>query len=96
MTNSQQIRKIATEINQLKLGLNTVADNSANLKHQWMTGLEVGHALNMSAKTLQRLRKSGSLPFSRVNGKIYYKRSDVDQMLEDNYQLRMCSCGCKK
>lgn len=94
MTNTQQLRKMATEINQIKLGL-TQNSSSINLKQQWMTGLEVGHALNMSAKTLQRLRKSGALPYSKVNGKIYFKRADVDQMLEDNYQIRMCSCGCK-
>lgn len=94
MTNTQQLRKMTTEINQIKLGI-TQTSSSTNLKQLWMTGLEVSHALNMSSKTLQRLRKSGALPYSKVNGKIYFKRADVDQMLEDNYQLKMCSCGCK-
>lgn len=94
MTNTQQIRKISTEINNIKKELQSVGQPT-DLKSKWMTGIEVGHALGMSAKTLQRLRQCGALPFSKVHGKIYFKRSDVEQMLEDNYQKVTRYCGCR-
>jgi len=68
--------------------------NVTNIRTEWMNGLEVSHALGMSYKTLLRLRRSGALPYSKVNGKIYFKREDVDQLLQAHYRLRMCSCGC--
>lgn len=94
MTNTQQIKKISTEISNIKKELQSVGQPT-DLKSQWMTGLEVSHALGMSAKTLQRLRHCGALPFSKVHGKIYFKRSDVEQMLEDNYQKITRYCGCR-
>jgi hypothetical protein len=35
---------------------------------------------------LQTLRDTSALPFSRINGKFYYKVSDIENMLETNYQ----------
>ena len=94
MTNTQQIKKISSEISSIKKELQSVGQPT-DLKSQWMTGLEVCHALGMSAKTLQRLRQCGALPFSKVHGKIFFKRIDVEQMLENNYHKVTPYCGCK-
>lgn len=71
-------------------------NNVMNIRTEWMNGLEVSHALGMSYKTLLRLRKSGALPYSKVNGKIYFKREDVDKLLDNNYRLFYCECCNKK
>ncbi|MEO9531029.1 MAG: helix-turn-helix domain-containing protein [Crocinitomicaceae bacterium] len=71
-------------------------DNVFNIRTEWMNGLEVSHALGMSYKTLLRLRKSGALPYSKVNGKIYFKREDVDKLLEKNYRPFYCICCNRK
>ena len=71
-------------------------NNVINIRTEWMNGLEVGHALGMSYKTLLRLRKSGALPYSKVNGKIYFKREDIDQLLANNYRQFYCTCCNRK
>lgn len=70
--------------------------NVTNIRNEWMNGLEVSHALGMSYKTLLRLRKSGALPYSKVNGKIYFKREDIDQLLANNYRQFYCTCCNRK
>lgn len=51
----------------------------------WIDGQDVMQVLHISKRTLQSLRDSGSLPYSRLNGKFYYKLSDIENMLESNY-----------
>lgn len=69
--------------------------NVTNIRTEWMNGLEASYALGMSYKTLLRLRKSGALPYSKVNGKIYFKKEDIDKLLDNNYRLFFCEC-CNK
>jgi len=69
-----------------------IQNNVMNIRSHWMNGLEVSHALGMSYKTLLRLRKSGALPYSKVNGKIYFKREDVDKLLGNHYRQFYCVC----
>jgi len=38
--------------------------------------------MHISESTLQKWRKKGLLPYSRVLGKIYYKESDLLQLLD--------------
>ncbi|MBU1371371.1 MAG: helix-turn-helix domain-containing protein [Bacteroidetes bacterium] len=54
-------------------------------KENWIDGDEVQEALRISLRTLQNLRDSGTLPFSRINGKFYYKATDIEKLLESNY-----------
>ncbi|MFA6400267.1 MAG: helix-turn-helix domain-containing protein [Salinivirgaceae bacterium] len=55
------------------------------LKENWIDAQEVLIALNISKRTLQTMRDNGSLPFSRINGKFYYKVADLEKLLESNY-----------
>lgn len=57
----------------------------------WIDGQDVLLALNISPRTLQSLRDSGTLPFSRLNGKFYYKVSDLEALLESNYSRNLKS-----
>lgn len=52
---------------------------------RWIDGQEVMLTLHISKRTLQSLRDTNVLPFSRINGKFFYKVSDIDQLLESNY-----------
>ena len=54
-------------------------------KQEWIDGQDVIDALNISKRTLQSLRDNGTLPYSRINGKFYYKIADLEQLLESNY-----------
>lgn len=54
--------------------------------HQsWIDGQQVMDALRISKRTLQAMRDSGRLPYSRLNGKFYYKVEDLEQLLNFNY-----------
>ena len=39
----------------------------------------------LSTRTLQEYRNSGTLPFYKIGGKILYKQSDIQAMLEKHY-----------
>ena len=67
------------------------------IKEAWIDGVEVQSSLHISERTLYRHRKSGRLPYSRVRGKIYYKKSDIRELLEKNYRIEnpKGSCCCR-
>lgn len=50
----------------------------------WLKGHEVREMLACSEGTLVNLRASGKLPCSKVNGTIYYRKSDLLKMLNSN------------
>jgi len=51
----------------------------------WIDGQYVMQKLLISQRTLQTLRSNGTIPFSRIGRKIYYRRSDIERVLQDNY-----------
>jgi hypothetical protein len=46
---------------------------------------EVRKLLNISSGTLQHLRDTGRLPFSKVGGIIYYEHEGIKSMMETNH-----------
>jgi len=59
------------------------------LLHSWIDGQEVMDALKISKRTLQSMRSSGVLPYSRLNGKFYYKATDLENLLNKQYNLSL-------
>lgn len=43
--------------------------------------------LKISARSLQRYRSSGRLPYYTISGKIYYKLSDVHQFIRESFTI---------
>jgi len=41
--------------------------------------------LRISKRTLQNLRNRGHIPYTRMGGKIFYKKADIEQVLQNNY-----------
>jgi hypothetical protein len=41
--------------------------------------------LKVSARSLQRYRSSGKLPYYTISGKLYYKLSDVHQFIRESF-----------
>ena len=41
--------------------------------------------LKISPRSLQRYRSSGKLPYYTISGKIYYKLSDVHQIIRESF-----------
>ena len=47
----------------------------------WLDNQDVCQMLNISPRTLQTLRDNGTLAYSQINRKVYYKPEDVEQIL---------------
>jgi MerR family transcriptional regulator, repressor of the yfmOP operon len=60
-------------------------ENLDKFHQKWLSSDDVCHLLLISKRTLQTYRDQGTLPFSQVGRKIYYKASDIDQYLEAHY-----------
>lgn len=50
----------------------------------WISNRECTRLTGFSKSTTQRYRESGRLPFSKVGGNIFYRRSDLEDLLERN------------
>ena len=56
------------------------------LNDRWLDIQEACFLLRISKRTLQSYRDNGMLPFSQINGKIYFKAKDIENHLEKNYR----------
>ena len=82
----QELLSLVSEIKEIKAGLMLIRQTRVErFKESWIDGQDVLMALNISQRTLQSLRDNGTLRFSRINGKFYYKISDLEVLLENNY-----------
>jgi hypothetical protein len=82
----KQLLALSGELKEIKVHLQYLKKTRAELfREAWLDGEEIIQALHISKRTLHTLRKSGTLPFSRLNGKYYYKLSDLERLLEANY-----------
>ena len=52
----------------------------------FLTGKEVCERLYISPRTLQNYRDRKIIPYTQFAGKILYKASDLERMLEKNYK----------
>ena len=57
---------------------------------------DVMRILHISPRTLQTLRSNGTIPFTRINNKIYYFRQDIEKILMDNYTMYRLHNGLGK
>ena len=55
-----------------------------NQENTYLTSAGVQLELGISRATLSRWRKDKTIRFSRVDGKLFYLRSDVDELMREN------------
>ena len=63
-------------------------DSTSSGLNEWLDNQDVMLALHVSLRTLQTLRSNGTLPYSRINSKIYYRRRDIEKLLNENYSKK--------
>ena len=51
----------------------------------YLTDREVSEKLKVSRRTLQDYRNQGRIAYIQLGGKILYRESDIEKMLEENY-----------
>lgn len=54
---------------------------------QLLDNTDVMQLLHISPRMLQTLRSNGTLAFTKLGGKIYYRREDIDQVLRNRYVM---------
>lgn len=53
---------------------------------RYMTDKEVAERLKVSRRTLQEYRNDRKIPFILFGGKVLYRETDIERMLEENYK----------
>ena len=52
----------------------------------YLTGREVCERLFINPRTLQDYRDKGIIPYTQIAGKILYRLSDINRLLQENYR----------
>lgn len=77
---------LSGELKEVKVHLEFLKKSRVEyFKEAWIDSQDVLDILKISKRTLQSLSNTGELPFSRINGKLYYKLADLEKLLEANY-----------
>lgn len=58
--------------------------NHSGEEKTYMKSAEVIEMLQISPSTLQTLRINGTLPYTKIGGLIYYNKSEILKVLEEN------------
>jgi hypothetical protein len=82
---SEVFQTLMNDIKMIKEKLNEKFKRNP-LKETWLDNSEVCQLLHISPRTLQSYRDNNILSFTQHAAKIYYKASDIDQFLLNNYQ----------
>lgn len=74
------------------------SDNAMNAidGEELLDNQDVLQRLKISSRSLQRYRSSGKLPYFSISGKIYYKLSDVKQLIRNSFSRSMEKLATKK
>ena len=91
----ETINKETPEMKQLISGIREVGKHLREIAQThrplfggeiYLTGREVCERLFVSPRTLQDYRDRRIIPYTQFAGKILYKASDLERLLEDNYK----------
>ena len=86
----QMLLEVSSAIKEIKAQLLVMKQTRTEaFKQSWLDGQDVMLALKVSKRTLQTMRDTGILPYSRINGKFYYKVQDLEKLLESNYSRNL-------
>mgnify|MGYP000713251162 CR=1 FL=1 len=78
--------ELLADIKQL---LDKKQDKVAPVKEtEWIKSHQVQRLLGISPGTLQNLRINGTIPYSKVGGVLFYKKTDIQNILEQNMRNR--------
>jgi len=94
----EQVRDLNMKADDVQVVLSAISSVSRRIKEvaqthkplfgdeHFLTGKEVCERLYISPRTLQDYRDRKIIPYTQFAGKILYKASDLEKMLEENYQ----------
>ena len=93
----EQVRDLNMEADDMQVVLTALHDVGRRIREvaethkplfggeHFLTGKEICERLYISPRTLQDYRDKGIIPYTQFAGKILYKASDLERLLEENY-----------
>ena len=88
--------ELLTSFNNFVSQMKAMAGRGTNKRlGEWLDNQDVCQILNISPRTLQTLRQNGTLAYSQIEHKIYYKPEDVERIipLVEDKRKEALSCG---
>ena len=94
----ESVKDLNMDVDDMQMVLSAISSVSKRIKEvaqthkplfggeQFLTGKEVCERLYISRRTLQDYRNRKVIPYTQFAGKILYKASDLERMLEENYK----------
>lgn len=83
--------RIANALSALRKGTKEASLLTQNYRpplngERYMTDKEVAERLKVSRRTLQEYRNDRKIPFILFGGKVLYRETDIERMLEESYK----------
>ena len=74
--------ELLTSFNSFVIQMKAMASRGTDKRlGEWLDNQNVCQILNISPRTLQTLRQNGTLAYSQIEHKIYYKPEDVERII---------------
>ena len=74
--------ELLTSFNSFVLQMKAMAGRGTDKRlGEWLDNQDVCQILNISPRTLQTLRQDGTLAYSQIEHKIYYKPEDIERII---------------
>ena len=85
---TQWVRGLFSELDRIAKDAATMADENQPLLggEHYLTDRELSQRLKISRRTLQDYRNNGILPYRQLGGKILYRESDIERVLQSCYR----------
>ena len=85
---TQWVRGLFSELDRIAKDVATMADENQPLLggEHYLTDRELSQRLKISRRTLQDYRNNGILPYRQLGGKILYRESDIERVLQSCYR----------
>ena len=87
MPHNAGVKRVMESMKELLALYKSVTDNYHPLLdgERYLTDREVAEVLKVSRRTLQEYRNDGVLPYILLGGKVLYRESDLERVLESCY-----------
>ena len=82
----QVLDELTCRIELLKSKVDSLYVNSGIAPQNWIDNEQACKRLSAGIRTLQTLRDSRILPYTKIGGKVFYKPEDIEKMLLLGYQ----------
>lgn len=86
--NSEEVVSFLSSLERMLDGIENLTKNLRPTLggEQFLTDKEVSERLKLSRRVLQDYRNEGRIPYCKLGGKILYRESDIQKLLDDGYR----------